>query len=135
MSYPLTDIDGIDNDVAAVLKTAHIRSSAVLLEKTKTVRARRALARLTGIDEKQLLRWANVADRMRVKGVSKEYAELLGVVGVDTVKELAYRNPGKLAKAMVEANKKRKCVRMLPSEKVVVRWIDYAKKLPVKITY
>jgi hypothetical protein len=36
---------------------------------------------------------------------------------------------------MAEANKKRKLVRLLPSEKVVVRWIDHAKKLPLKITY
>ena len=37
---------------------------------------------------------------MRVKGLGKEYAELLRTVGVDTVRELKYRNPGKLAEAM-----------------------------------
>ena len=36
---------------------------------------------------------------------------------------------------MAEANKKNKQVRMLPSEKVVARWIDHAKKLPIKISY
>ena len=82
-----------------------------------------------------MLCWANVADRMRVKGVSKEYAELLQAAGVDTVKELKYRNPCNLSLAMVEANKKRKLVRLLPSEKLVVRWIDHAKKLPLKISY
>jgi hypothetical protein len=85
--------------------------------------------------EKQLLCWANVADRMRVRGVSKEYAELLQAAGVDTVKELKYRNPGKLAKAMADANKKRKMVRLLPSEKLVCRWIESAQKLPLKISY
>jgi hypothetical protein len=79
--------------------------------------------------------WANVADRMRIKGISKEYAELLRAAGVDTVKELKYRNPANLAKAMAEANKKNKLVRFLPSEKIVARWIDHAKKLPLKITY
>ena len=49
-------------------------------------------------------------------------------------KELKYRNPANLAKAMAEANKKRKLVRFLPSEKVVERWIEHAKKLPLKIT-
>ena len=82
------------------------------------------LAIKTGFDEKQLLCWANVADRMRVKGISKEYAELLQAAGVDTVKELKYRNPANLAKAMAEANRKRKMVRLLPSEKVVERWIE-----------
>ena len=63
------------------------------------------LADKTGFDEKQLLCWANVADRMRIKGISKEYAELLQAAGVDTVKELKYRNPANLAKAMADANK------------------------------
>jgi len=135
MSYPITDINGIDDDTAAVLKSAGIRSTGRLLERARTVRGRKLLAEKTGIDVRQLLCWANVADRMRIRGISREYSELLQVAGVDTVKELKYRNPGKLAQAMAEANKRRKCVRLLPSEKVVARWIESAKKLPIKISY
>jgi hypothetical protein len=76
-----------------------------------------------------------VADRMRVKGIRKEYAGLLQAAGVDTVKELKYRNPSNLAKAMADANKRRKMVTMLPSEKVVGHWIENAKKLQLKISY
>ncbi len=54
---------------------------------------------------------------------------------MDTVKELKYRNPANLANAMKEANKKRKLVAFLPSEKVVCSWIEHAKKLQIKITY
>jgi len=72
---------------------------------------------------------------MRIKGVGEDYAELLEAAGVDTVKELKYRNPHNLAKAMADANVKRKLVRLLPSEVVVVRWIEDARKLPLKITY
>jgi len=135
MSYPITDIDGIDGEAAAILKSAGIRSTERLLETARTVRGRKLLAAKTGFDEKSLLCWANVADRMRIKGISKEYAELLRAAGVDTVKELKYRNPANLAKAMAEANKKNKLVRFLPSEKIVARWIDHAKKLPLKISY
>ena len=135
MSYPITDIDGIDGEVAMALKSAGIRSTERLLDAARTVKGRKALAEKTGFDEKQLLCWANVADRMRVRGISREYAELLQAAGVDTVKELKYRNPANLANAMAAANKKRKMVRMLPSEKVVCRWIESAKKLPLKITY
>jgi len=135
MSYPITDIDGIDGETAAILKSAGIRTTTRLLETARTVKGRKLLAAKTGLSEKSLLCWANVADRMRIKGISKEYAELLRVAGVDTVKELKYRNPCNLAQAMAEANKKQKLVRMLPSEKVVARWIDRAKKLPLKITY
>jgi hypothetical protein len=101
----------------------------------RTVRGRKMLAMKTGFDEKRLLCWANVADRMRIKGIRKEYAELLQAAGVDTVKDLKYRNPANLANAMAEANKKRKMVRLLPSEKVVGNWIENAKKLQLKISY
>ena len=135
MSYPITDIDGIDGEAATILKSVGIRSTERLLDAARTVRGRKMLAMKTGFDEKQLLCWANVADRMRIKGISKEYAELLQAAGVDTVKELKYRNPSNVAKAMADANKRRKMVRLLPSEKVVGRWIENAKKLPLKITY
>jgi predicted RecB family nuclease len=135
MSYPITDIDGIDGEAAAILKSVGIRSTERLLEAARTVRGRKMLAIKTGFDEKQLLCWANVADRMRVKGIRKEYAELLQAAGVDTVKELKYRNPANLANAMAEANKKHKMVRLLPSEKVVGNWIENAKKLQLKISY
>ena len=135
MSYPITDIDGVDGEVAVVLKSVGIRSTDRLLEAARTVKGRKLLATKTGFNEKQLLYWANIADRMRIKGISKEYAELLQAAGVDTVKELKYRNPNNLAKAMADANRKRKLVRLLPSEKMVKRWIENAKVLPLKITY
>jgi predicted flap endonuclease-1-like 5' DNA nuclease len=135
MSYPITDIEGIEADSAATLKSVGIRTTEKLLEAAKNPKGRRALSEKTGIDEKRILRWANMADRMRIRGVGEEYAELLQAAGVDTVRELKYRNPANLAKAMAQANAKRKLVRVLPSEKAVVRWIEQAKKLPLKITY
>lgn len=133
-SYPLNSLDGAVSDIAN-LKAAGIRTTAALLEAARTPKGRKLLAEKTGIDPKRLLEWANKADRMRVKGLGKEYAELLRIVGVDTVRELKYRNPGKLAEAMAAANKKRKLVRLVPTEKAVGRWIESAKKLAIKISY
>ena len=45
MSYPITDIDGIDGEVAAVLKSVGIRSTDRLLEAARTVKGRKTLAR------------------------------------------------------------------------------------------
>jgi len=126
MSYPITDIEGIDDDVAAIFKSAGIRSTDRLLEAARTVKGRKLLAEKTAFSEKQLLHWANVADRMRIKGISKEYAELLQAAGVDTVKELKYRNPHNLAKAMADANRKRKLVRLLPPKK----WSNAGSRTP-----
>jgi hypothetical protein len=36
---------------------------------------------------------------------------------------------------MADANAKRKLARVLPSDGAVVRWIEQAKRLPLKISY
>ena len=135
MSYPLMDIEGIDEAVAKALKRIGIRTTAGLLEAAKDAKGRKALAERTGYDEKLLLKWANVADRMRIKGIGEEYAALLRAAGVDTVRELKHRNAMRLAQAMKAANEKRKLVKFLPSEKHVTKWIEQARKLPLKISY
>jgi len=135
VSYPIKNLDGLDAEAVAALKSVGIRTTSKLLESARTSKGRKLLAEKTGIDEKRLLRFANMADRMRVKGLGADYAELLRVCGVDTVRELKYRNPAKLAAAMREANDKRKVVKLVPTDKTVGRWIDHAKKLPLKITY
>lgn len=135
MSYSIAAIEDIDADDAKALKSVGIRTTEKLLEAAKSPKGRKFLAAKTELDEKKLLRWANISDKLRIKGMGREYAALLCAVGVETVKELRYRNPARLAKAMAEANKKRKLVRFLPSEKLVTRWVEHARKLPQKITY
>ena len=135
MSYPITAIEDIGAPEAEALKSVGIRTTEKLLEAAKSPKGRRLLAASTELNEKQLLHWANIADKLRIRGMGREYAGLLCEVGVETVKELQYRNPARLAKSMAEANKRRKLVRFLPSEKLVRRWVEHARKLPRKITY
>lgn len=77
----------------------------------------------------------NRADQFRVKGFGEEYADLLEIVGVDTVPELAQRNPTNLHKTMKEVNEEKNLVRRLPSESQVKGWVDQEKELPRVITY
>jgi len=135
MTYPITHIEGLDVDEIKSLKTERIRTTEGLLEAAKTPKGRKALCEKTGIDEKRLLDLANACDHLRIKGMGKCYVPLLRAVGVVTVRDLKYRNPANLAKAMADTNKKRKLVRFLPPDKLVVRWVEHAKKLPLKITY
>jgi predicted flap endonuclease-1-like 5' DNA nuclease len=135
MAYPITDIQGIGTDAAAILKSDGIRTTVGLLRMAKTPKQRLKIAVKTGAPEKSVLDWVTAADRMRVKGVGWEYSELLRAAGVRTVNELRFRNPQKLASAMQDANTKRKLVRVLPSVNTVTRWIETAKKLPSVISY
>ena len=135
MTYPITDIQVIATDIAELLKSDGIRTTVALLQMAKTPKQRLKIALKTGTPEKNVLDWVTAADRMRIKGVGWEYAELLRAVGVRTVNELRFRNPQKLAAAMAEINTKRKLVRLLPSVNTVTRWIETAKILPPLICY
>src|ERR1700722_4013515 len=135
MTYPISDIDGLTAYFASKLKSLGIRTTDGLLEATRTVKGRKALAAKTGITEQQLLEWANVSDYMRIPGMGKAKVGLMGAAGVTTVRELAHRNPSRLAQNMREVNIKRKLVRVLPSEKSVEQLIAQARKLQPKITY
>lgn len=134
MAYPITDIRCIRPETAAVLKSEGIRTTIGLLRSAKTPKQRLRLAEMIGADKENVLDWVTAADRMRVKGVGWEYAELLRIAGVKTVNELKFRNPQNLVERMKEANK-RKLVRLLPKEQTVERWIESAKKLPLLIKY
>ena len=135
MGYPITDIRGIGADAALILKSEGIRTTVGLLRCGKTPKQRLKIAEKVGTDDKRVLDWVTAADRMRVKGVGWEYAELLCAAGVKTVNELKFRNPQKLVVRMTQANNRRKLVRLLPSVKVVQRWIENAQKLPPVIRY
>jgi Domain of unknown function (DUF4332) len=135
MTYPISEIEGLSAFCATKLKAQGIRTTDALLEAASTVRGRKSLAAKTGITEQQLLEWANVSDYMRIPGMGRAKVNLVRATGVSTVRELAYRNPSRLAQNMREVNARRKMVRILPSEKSVEQLIAKARKLPPKISY
>ena len=131
----LSTIEGIGEKYRVALKSAGIGSVEALLEKGKTAQGRKELAASVGISEKLILEWVNHADLFRIKGVSEEYADLLEEAGVDTVVELAQRNPTHLLEKMTEVNGQKNLVRRLPVLSQVESWVAQAKQLPRVITY
>ena len=131
----LASIEGIGEKYQAALKAAGVASVEALLEKGKTPQGRKALAEAAGISEKLILEWVNHADLFRIKGIGEEYSDLLEEAGVDTVVELAQRNPINLLEKMTEINAQKKLVRRLPVLSQVEGWVAEAKKLPRIITY
>jgi predicted flap endonuclease-1-like 5' DNA nuclease len=93
------------------------------------------VAEATGIDYSRILKWTNMADLFRIKGVGEEYSELLEAAGVDTVKELRNRNAENLHAKMAEVNAEKKLVRAMPSQGMVEGWVEYAKTLDPVMTY
>ncbi len=134
-SYSIIDIEGIGPTYAAKLQGIGIRTTKALLDRAKDPKGRKAVAEESGLDVSKILKWANMCDLMRIKGVAEEYSELLEAAGVDTVKELRNRNAANLAAKMAEVNAEKKLVRLVPSEKSVIKWVAQAKELPPTMTY
>jgi predicted flap endonuclease-1-like 5' DNA nuclease len=131
----LVEIEGIGEAYAAKLQAAEVKSLESLLEKGSTKQGRKALEEATGISGKLILRWINMADLFRIKGVGEEYADLLEAAGVDTVPELAQRKAENLHAKMKEVNDQKKLVRALPAPSVVEAWVAQAKELPRAVSY
>jgi uncharacterized membrane protein/predicted flap endonuclease-1-like 5' DNA nuclease len=128
-------IEGIGDVYRQKLRQVGITNVDELLEKGSTVQGRKEIVNKTSISENLLLRWVNMADLYRIKGIGQEYAELLEAAGVDTVPELAQRVPANLLEKMVAANAQKKMVRRLPDLTQVENWVSQAKSLPRKISY
>ncbi|WP_425088059.1 DUF4332 domain-containing protein [Stappia sp.] len=135
MSYSIDEIEGIGPVYAKKLQAVGIRTTEAYLERAKDPKGRKALAEETGIEASRILKWANMADLMRISGVGEEYSELLEAAGVDTVKELKHRNAANLAAKMKEVNEDKKLVRQVPGETSVEKWVEQAKALPAMMTY
>lgn len=134
-TYKVEEIEGIGPALGEKLRAAGINTVDKLLEKAATKKQRQSLAEETGISEKLILKFTNMADLFRISGVGQEYAELLEAAGVDTVPELAQRNGTNLTAKMEELNQAKNLTRKTPSATEVEKWIVQAKELPRVIEY
>lgn len=131
----VVEIEGIGEAYAEKLSAGGVATVEALLAEGGSASGRKGIAEKTGISETLILKWVNHADLFRVNGVAGQFAELLEEAGIDTVAELAQRNPANLAAKMTEANNERNLVNRAPSESEVTAWIAAAKTLPKLVTY
>ncbi len=135
MAKNIVEIEGIGPAYAEKLAGAGIKTVEGLLEAGATKAGRKKIAEDSGISEKVILTWVNMADLFRIKGVASQFAELLKAAGVDTVKELRTRNPENLHAKLVEVQEEKKITRAVPGLSQVADYIEQAKNLEPVITY
>ena len=129
------DLEGVGPALGAKLQAAGIKTVDGLLEMAATPKGRKDLAAKAGIDEATILKWVNMADLYRIKGVASEYSQLLEAAGVDTVVELSKRVGANLYAKMVEVNTAKKLVRKMPTQGQVENWVKQAKELKRIVSY
>jgi predicted flap endonuclease-1-like 5' DNA nuclease len=131
----IVDIEGIGKVYADKLEAAGITTVEALLERGATPKGRQELAEETGISGPLILEWVNLADLFRIKGIGEEFSDLLEEAGVDTVPELAQRNPENLHRKLIEVNEAKDLVRRVPGLSQVEDWVAQAKALPRVVSY
>lgn len=131
----IEEIEGIGPVIGEKLRNAGIFNTNQYLESTKTPAQRKKLAELTDLSEKQILKFANMTDLLRIEGIDPQFAELLEAAGVDTVPELAQRKAENLTKKMEEVNAEKRLCKTTPSLGDVTNWVELAKKLSRVIEY
>lgn len=135
MTKSINEIQGIGPAYKDLLKLEKISTTGKLLEVGGFKAGRKQLAEKTGISEKKILSWVNMADLFRITGVAGQFAELLEGAGVDTVKELRNRNAENLATKMAEVNAEKNLCKVSPNAASVSKWIEQAKTLEPMVTH
>lgn len=113
----LKDIEGIGAAVGKKLRAAEVKGTESLLAQSVSVSQREKLAEVSMLSGQRILKFANMADLYRVRGIGSEYSELLEASGVDTVPDLARRSAENLVKRMFEVNAQEKLTRRVPTHR------------------
>lgn len=135
MPKKIEEIEGIGPVTAEKFGKAGVNTVEDLLEKGKTAQGRDSLASATGLSSDKVLDFVKMADLFRIKGVGQEYAELLLKAGIDSVKELSFRDAEYVYRKVTEIAESTgtQVVRRVPSLKELEKWVQHAKELPAVI--
>ena len=131
----ISNVEGIGRVYATRLANIGVSTFEALLKRGASKKGRKNIADKCGIPEDDILRCVKKADLARIKGIGSQYADLLEVVGVDSVPKLAQRKAGNLHNKMMEVNAEENVVSQLPAEPKVKDWVKQAQELDKVVTY
>ncbi len=131
----LTVLHGMTSQFADSLRDNGVLTVEGLLDQASEPSDRKTLAQSSGIGIGRILRWVNLADLMRVKGIDAKRAHLLEKAGVDSVVELGVRSPERLMAKLEATNKTESIVDTVPELAVIQKWVERAKELPRKVNH
>jgi predicted flap endonuclease-1-like 5' DNA nuclease len=125
---PIIDLEGIGVKYGKTLEKAGFLDVESLIGLNRD--QIKELSKKTKISEKLIDKWAEHADLMRIDGIGPEYAEVINEIGVDSVKELAQRNPANTLERIKKLDKEKPDMfRKPPTLKMIEDWIEEAKKI------
>ena len=125
---PIIELEGIGKKYGKTLEAAGFLDVESLIGLDRD--GIKKLAEKTKISEKLIDKWAEHADLMRIGGIGPEYDEVINEIGIDSVKELAQRNPNNTLDRIVKLDKEKPDMyRKPPTLQMIEDWIEEAKKI------
>ncbi|HFC53631.1 MAG TPA: DUF4332 domain-containing protein [Gammaproteobacteria bacterium] len=128
--YPVEEVEGIGKGFGKKLRALGIETTEDLLQRCCTRQGWEEVADKIGLKERYVVRkWASMSDLMRITGIMGQYAELLEFSDVNSVQDLASRDPAQLLEKLKDVNQREHRVKEVPSLEAVASWIEQAKTL------
>jgi predicted flap endonuclease-1-like 5' DNA nuclease len=122
-------IEGIGSLRGRLLNGMGVRTVDDFLRVGSTRVGRQRIARRLGVSYRMVLSWVYRGDLLRVRGVGRQYSELLESAGVSSVEDLSNRNALVLWQKLRGVNREKKLVRRVPPRETIEMWVYNAKKL------
>lgn len=133
--YPIQELECLGKSEVRSLKADGIVDTGDLLHRYGKKSQRDNFQEKRNLDSNKLLDALNEADLMRVEGVGGVYAHLLHDAGVDSVPELAQRNPETLADLLKKLNDEEKQVSRVPGTGEVKEWVKTARLMTPRVKH
>ena len=129
LDQDIETIEGIGHTYGTRLRNVGVKTVKDLLRAGASRSGRRYLAAKIDVAPATLLKWVYRADFFRIKGIGKQYSSLLESAGVNTVADLALRDPESLCERLRMINRRKNLVRRTPPSKMIAEWVRSAKYL------
>jgi predicted flap endonuclease-1-like 5' DNA nuclease len=120
---------GVPYNVRAKLQQAGIDTGERILAVTRTPDQRRTLAEKLSLSPDEVEMVACQADLARVKGVGGVFAVLLQKAGINTVDQLARRDPDRLYFELCTIKEQDQIAGRAPTYRAVCGWVAHAREL------
>ncbi len=128
-----SDFDGILDVQILRLRELGIESLQSLQKATSDPSGREVIARKSGLNTQQILRWLNRRDLFRIRGMNHEYLELLERAEVASMGKLALCDADQLNNSLIKLSEKNHRNGRLPGLLKVLNWVAQAKHLPAMV--
>ncbi len=129
LEYDIEMIEGIGSIRGATLRNLGVKTVDDLLKASASKLTLYKIAKELGVLDETVLKWVSRGDLLRVRGVGRQYSELLESAGVTSVVDLSTRNAGYLHQTLKGINREKSLVRRVPPAETVQIWVNNARML------